>query len=93
MYIEKPNALGFQTPTIIGVSVELGMIDQVAKTLAELPEASYLVMTMGAFDSITQHVRSIPGVRSTEMLMIARSLKLGYRCSPALGLEAETAPD
>lgn len=108
MYIEKPNALGFQAPAIIGVSVESGKIDQVARTITELPEVSYLVMTLGVFDLIgevfcrdlpyltdliTQQIDSIPGVRSTERLMITRSYKLNYRWSPALELEAETAPD
>lgn len=108
MGIVDPYAIDFDAPAIIGVSVESGKIDQVARTLAELPEVSYLVVTLGAADLIgevfcrdlphltnliTQQIDSIPGVRSTEMLMIARSLKLGYRWSPALELEAETAPD
>lgn len=106
--IVNPHTLGFQAPAIIGVSVESGTIDQVAGTIAELPEVSYLVMTLGSFDLIievfcrdlphltnliTQHIHLIPGIRSTETLMIARSYKLSYRWSPALELEAETAPD
>jgi len=106
--IVDPYAIDFDAPAIIGVSVESGKIDQVARTLAELPEVSYLVMTLGVFDLIievfcrdlphltnliTQQIQSMPGVRSKEMLMIARSYKLSYRWSPALELEAETAPD
>lgn len=104
--IVDPYALGFQAPALIGVSVEPGMVDQVARTLAELPEVSYLVMTLGRFDVVievfcrdlphlthlvTQQIHSVPGVRATETLMIARSYKLTYRWSPALELEAEAA--
>jgi Lrp/AsnC family transcriptional regulator for asnA, asnC and gidA len=101
-----PYALGFQAPALIGVLVEPGTVGQVARTLTDFPEVSYLVMTLGSFDLvvevfcrdlphlthlITQQIRLIPGVRSTETLMIARSYKLTYRWAPALGLEVEVA--
>ena len=100
--IVDPYALGFQAPAIVGMTVEPGMSDQVAREIGNLPEVSYLVMTLGRFDLIvevfcrdlphftsllTQQIQSIPGIRSTETLMIARSYKLSYRWSPALGLE------
>ena len=100
--IVDPYALGFQAPAIVGMTVEPGMSDQVAREIGDLPEVSYLVMTLGRFDLIvevfcrdlphftsllTQQIQSIPGIRSTETLMIARSYKLSYRWSPALGLE------
>jgi len=102
--IVDPYALGFQAPALIGVSVEPGTVDQVARAIAELSEVSYLVMTLGPFDLVievfcrdlphlthlvTQQIHLIPGVRATETLMIARSYKLTYRWSSALGLEAE----
>jgi len=101
--IVDPYALGFQAPALIGATVEPGMIDRVARTIADLPEVSYLVMTLGRFDLmievfcrdlphltnlITQQIHLIPGICSTETLMITRSYKLTYRWSPALGLEA-----
>ena len=97
--IVDPYALGFQAPAIITISVEPGSADQVARAIAELPEVSYLVLTLGSSDLIVdvfcrnlphltdlivQQIRSIPGVRSTETLMIARSYKLTYRWSPVL---------
>ena len=106
--IVDPYALGFQAPALIGTVVEPGTIDQVARAIAELPEVSYLVMTLGPFDLVvevfcrdlphltnlvTQQIRLIPGVRSTETLMIARSYKLTYRWSSTLGLEAKAATD
>ncbi len=100
--IVDPHALGFQAPAIIGISVEPGMIDDVAGMIVKLPEVSYLVMTLGSYDLIvevfcrdlthftdllTNQIHMMPGVRSTETLTIARSYKLSYRWSPALDLE------
>jgi len=104
--IVDPYTLGFDAPAIIGVSIEPGMIDQVAEMLAALPEVSYLVMTLGSFDLIvevfcrdlahindllTRQIHLMPGVRSTETLMIAHSYKLSYRWSPALGGRADAS--
>lgn len=102
--IVDPYALNFEAPAIIGISVEPGKIDQVAGKLAELPEVSYLVMTLGSFDLIaevfcrdlahindllTHQIHLMPGVRSTEMFMIAHSYKLSCRWSPVLVSGAE----
>jgi len=95
--IADPYALGFNAPALIHIAVEPGEIDRIARRIAELPEVSYLVMTLGASDLvaevfcrdlphltefITHYIHTIPGVRSTETLMIARSYKLSYRWSP-----------
>ena len=97
--IVDPYALGFLAPAILGISVEPSLVDEVARAIAELPEVSYQVMTLGSFDLIvevfcrdlphlsqliTERIYRIPGVRSTETLMIARSYKLTYRWSPSL---------
>jgi Lrp/AsnC family transcriptional regulator for asnA, asnC and gidA len=97
--IVDPHALGFKAPAIIAITVEPGTADQVARTISELPEVSYLVLALGSSDLIvevfcrdlphltqliTDQIRSVAGVRSTETLMIARSYKLSYRWSPAL---------
>jgi Lrp/AsnC family transcriptional regulator for asnA, asnC and gidA len=106
--VVDPYALGFQAPAIIAVSVEPGMTDQVARAIVDLPEVSYLVMTLGACDLmievfcrdllhltslIAQQIRLIPGVRSTETLVIARTYKLSYGWSPDPSLEPETIDD
>ncbi len=98
--VVDPFALGFQAPAVVGLSVESDKIDQVARAIAEFPEVSYLVMTLGSFDLtvevlcrdlahltnlVTQQIGMIPGVRTTETLMIARSYKLSYRWSPVWG--------
>jgi Lrp/AsnC family transcriptional regulator for asnA, asnC and gidA len=100
--IVDPYALGFQAPALVGATVKPGMVDQVARAITEIPEVSYLVMTLGRFDLmievfcrdlphftrlLTEQIQVIPGVCSTETLMIARSYKLSYRWSPTLGME------
>jgi Lrp/AsnC family transcriptional regulator for asnA, asnC and gidA len=100
--IVDPYALGFQAPALIGATVGPGLSDQVARAISEIPEVSYLVMTLGRFDLIievfcrdlphftrllTEQIQAIPGICSTETLMIARSYKLSYRWSPTLGVE------
>jgi Lrp/AsnC family transcriptional regulator for asnA, asnC and gidA len=100
--VVDPFALGFQAPAIISVSVAAGKADQVAKKIAEFPEVSYLVMTLGACDLtvevycrdlahlaelISEQIGSIPGVGATDTLMIAKSYKLSYGWSPELDLD------
>jgi len=97
--VVDPYALDFHAPAIVGVSVEPGLIEQVARKIIEFPEVSYLVVTLGNLDLIievfcrdlphlseliTQRIHSIPGVRSTQTLMITRSYKLGYRVPSVL---------
>ncbi len=96
--IVDPFAFGFKAPAIIGVKVEPGHTETVAQAIEALPEVSYLVMTLGSYDLIAevfcpdlQHLSNlinkqihlIPGVRSTETLMIAQAYKLSYRWSPS----------
>jgi Lrp/AsnC family transcriptional regulator for asnA, asnC and gidA len=95
--IVDPYALGFQAPAIIAISVEPGLIDDVARRMAGIPEVSYLVMTLGSYDLIVEvfcrnvshlsailkeKIREIEGVRATETLMVAQSYKLSYRWTP-----------
>lgn len=102
--IVDPYALDFQAPAIIGISTEPGTVENVARAISELPEVSYLVLTLGTRDLIvevyckdmphltelvTHKIQTIPGIRSTETLMIARSYKLSYRWSPVEASEDE----
>jgi Lrp/AsnC family transcriptional regulator for asnA, asnC and gidA len=100
--IVDPAVLGFQAPALINVKVSPGKADFVAHKIAELPEVSYLIMTLGSFDLnvevlckdlthltelITQRIQTIPHIQSTEMLMISHSYKLSYRWSPILEMD------
>ena len=95
--IVDPFALDFNAPAMIGISTEPGQIEQVARSISELPEVSYLVMTLGPYDLlvevycrnlphltqlVTQQIQLIPGVRETETLVVAKIYKLSYRWSP-----------
>ena len=89
--------LGFKAPAIIGISVDIGNTDKVAKAITAFPEVSYLVMVLGTYDIIvevfcrdishlvdliTNGFHSVPGIRETETLVIGKSYKLSYRWSP-----------
>jgi Lrp/AsnC family transcriptional regulator for asnA, asnC and gidA len=102
--ILEPNALGFEATAMVTVSAEPGMADQIARTIAQVPEVSHVVTTLGSFDLIlqvfcrdlshltdvvTQGIQQIPGVRGTETLVIAASYKLACDWSPDLAWEAE----
>ncbi len=106
--VVDPYVLGFQAPAIIGINVQPGTADRAARAIAALPEVSYLVLTVGAFDLIAEvfcrdlahlthllleQIHLIPGVRSTQTLMIARSYKLSYRWSPAPSEEPEAGEE
>ena len=95
--IVDPFAMDFQAPAMIGIKTESGKIEEVAKAIAELPEVSYVVLTLGSYDLlvevycrnlqhlthlVTREIQLIPGVWSTETLMVARIYKLSYRWSP-----------
>jgi len=95
--IVDPYALDLQAPAVIGIITEPGKAEQVAKAITDLPEVSYLVLTLGTYDLvvelycrnlphltdvITHHIQIIPGVRTTNTLMIAKIYKLSYRWSP-----------
>jgi Lrp/AsnC family transcriptional regulator for asnA, asnC and gidA len=100
--IVDPFAMDFQAPAMIGIKTESGKIEEVATAIAELPEVSYLVLTLGTYDLlvevycrnlyhltdlVTRQIQLIPGVWSTETLMVARIYKLSYRWSPVNHLD------
>lgn len=104
--IADPYALGFNAPALVHIRVAPGQIDPIASQLIQLPELSYLVMTLGSSDLvaevfcrdlpqlaefITTHIHGIEGVLSTETLMIAKSYKLSYRWSPIPESESESS--
>lgn len=102
--IIDPNKLGYEATAMVAVSAEPGMADQIARTIAQIPEVSHLVTTLGSYDLIleifcrdlshladvvTQQIQHIPGVRATETLVIAESYNLACDWSPYFKSEAE----
>lgn len=95
--IVDPFALGFQAPAIIVINVQAGMIDQVGTQICKFPEVSYQVMVLGTCDLVVEvfcrdlahladfisnNLQTIPGVKSTQTLMVAKMFKLSYLWSP-----------
>lgn len=94
----NPFEVGYDAPALIGVSVEPGAIDAVAKALEhQIPEVSYLVMTLGRYDLVVevfcrdrQHLTSLikeklhglHGIRATETLVIGEIMKLSFFWRP-----------
>jgi Lrp/AsnC family transcriptional regulator for asnA, asnC and gidA len=94
-----PFAVGYNSPALIGVSVEPGTVYSVAQALEKLPEVSYLVLILGAYDlivevfcrdrehlakHITNQIQTVPGVRSTETLVIGEIFKLSFFWRPEI---------
>ena len=94
-----PFAIGYNSPALIGISVEPGTIYSVAGALEKLPEVSYLVLILGAYDLvvevfcrdrehltkfITNQIQTIQGVRATEALVIGKIFKLSFFWRPEI---------
>ena len=98
-----PFAVGYDSPALIGISIESGALDSVVQTLEEISEVSYLVLTLGGFDLvvevfcrdrehlvdlITNHIQTIEGIRSTETLVIGEIYKLSFFWQPEINSPA-----
>ena len=95
-----PFEMGYDSPALIGISTEPGSIESVALALEQqIPEISYLVMTLGGFDLmvevfcrdrehltdlITKKIHNVPGIRATETLVIGKILKLSFFWRPEI---------
>ncbi len=94
-----PFAVGYNSPAMVGISVEPGMNGAVAEALKQMPEVSHLVLTMGGYDLmvevfcrdrvhltevITDLIQNIPGVQDTETLVIGKIFKLSYLWQPEI---------
>jgi Lrp/AsnC family transcriptional regulator for asnA, asnC and gidA len=100
-----PFSVGYNSPALVGISTEAGASNRVAQTLEKMPEVSYLVLTLGGYDLmvevfcrdrdhltdlIANKIQSIPGIRSTETLVIGKIFKLSFFWQPELRTKAET---
>ncbi len=90
--VTDPLQLGFARQAMIGINVD-GPLDPVAKELGTIDEIDYVVMTAGGFDLLCEvvcesdshllellsnRIRAVPGVRSTETFMYLRLTKQTY---------------
>jgi len=91
--VPTPEAVGTTLSAIIGVSVNLGELDAVSKTLSASPEVRYLGVSTGRYDLIleaffsdSEHLLSfvserlggIPSVTRVETSIILRVDKFSY---------------
>ena len=90
--VTDPLQVGFSRQAMIGITVD-GDLTPVGDALADLDEVSYVVTTAGSFDLlaevvcedddglltlITERIRSLPGVRTTETFVYLKLNKQHY---------------
>jgi Lrp/AsnC family transcriptional regulator for asnA, asnC and gidA len=90
--VTDPLELGFARQAMVGIRVS-GPVQPVADALAELDEVDYVVVTAGSFDVlaevvaesdealldiISERIRAVPGVVSTETFVYLRLRKQTY---------------
>ncbi len=90
--VTDPMQVGFARQAMIGIRVE-GDMTRVADQLAEMQEIDYVVVTAGSFDLLvevvcedddhlldllTQRIRALPEVRSTETFVYLKLRKQLY---------------
>ena len=90
--VTDPLELGFARQAMIGIRIE-GPLDEVANQLAGMHEIDYVVITAGSFDLLAEvvcesdeelleilsnRIRTLPGVRSTETFVYLRLRKQTY---------------
>jgi Lrp/AsnC family transcriptional regulator, regulator for asnA, asnC and gidA len=99
-----PFSVGYRSPALIGVCTEPGSIEAVAHIVEQMPEVSYLVMTLGTFDLMVEvfcrdvthltefvstRLQTVPGVRSTQTLVIGKIYKLSFFWQPFDGMPTD----
>jgi Lrp/AsnC family transcriptional regulator, regulator for asnA, asnC and gidA len=91
--VTDPLKLGFQQQAMIGVVCQADRLLEVAESIRGFPEVDYLVITAGSYDLLvevvcednddllrflTDKLRRVEGVRSTETFVYLRNLKQTY---------------
>ena len=89
--VTDPLTLGFRRQAMIAIKTD-GDLEKVAGQLADMDEIDYVVITAGSFDVLAEvvcedddqlleilgHVRSLPGVTTTETLVYLKLRKQTY---------------
>jgi Lrp/AsnC family transcriptional regulator, regulator for asnA, asnC and gidA len=91
--VPTPRAVGVTLSAIIGISVRLGDLDTVSKTVSKSPEVRYLGLSTGRYDIIleaffndsehllafvAEQLGALPGVTGVETSIILRVDKFSY---------------
>lgn len=90
--VTDPDKIGLPVQAMLGITVE-GDLGHVADRLAEVDAFEYVVIAAGRYDVLAEvvcadtddllrvvndHVRSVPGVRTTEILTYLKLVKQTY---------------
>jgi Lrp/AsnC family transcriptional regulator for asnA, asnC and gidA len=90
--VTDPLQVGFRRQALVGIKVE-GDVQRVTDKLVAVPEIDYVVVCAGSFDLLVElvcedddrllsllndHIRSIPGVRATEIFVYLKLAKQTY---------------
>lgn len=90
--VTDPVQVGFSRQAMIGIHAE-GNLDSVVEALSAMDEVDYVVVTAGSFDIMAEvvceddddlltllnhHIRTIPGVRTTESFVYLKLAKQTY---------------
>ena len=90
--VTDPLQVGFRRQAMIGIRIE-GDTERVADALSQMAEVSYVVTTAGSFDLLAEvvcedddqlldllsrHIRTLPGVSSTETFVYLKLNKQNY---------------
>jgi Lrp/AsnC family transcriptional regulator, regulator for asnA, asnC and gidA len=93
--VTDPMSLGFHRQTMIGIRCNENL-QRVADKLADMEAVNYVVITAGSFDLLIEvvcaddeellgilgHVRSLPGVTTTETFVYLKLCKQTYHWGP-----------
>lgn len=92
--VTDPLKLGYDQMAMIGVRCEGDRLIEAAEAIGQLPEVIYVVVTAGAFDLLveavcedsdgllrflTEKLRRVPGVQTTETFVYLRIVKQSYQ--------------
>jgi len=96
--IVEPHSLGLDEGVLIGINVRANMTEEVADSVAKLPEVSYLFQAAGEFDLFAEvfckdrnhfvsflntKLQKVPGIERTQSFLILKMHKLSYRWGDA----------
>jgi Lrp/AsnC family transcriptional regulator, regulator for asnA, asnC and gidA len=96
--VVEPRFMGWDTAGMIGINVQAGQVDAVAKKVSQFPEVSYLFMASGGFDLfaevycqdldhfvsfLSKKLQQVPGVQRTDTFTILKMYKLSYHWGEA----------
>jgi len=91
--ITNPLSMGYDSMAMIGIRTEPGRANDVCRSLVDIPETSYVVMSTGRFDVfaelvcrdldtlrslLTEKIQTIDGITSAESFVLLEIHKLAY---------------